>query len=124
MEFKDVKRESHNLDVNSLCQKAASALINWQKSQDDVKNILIEDGLNEEEAHMILATVVPALQSQKRKEAINNLIIGIIISVAGFLLIWWTSSLHSRAKWVIWAFLLFGLRYIYKGIKLFQYKIK
>ncbi len=120
MEVKEVKRKSGNLDINSLCQKAASALINWQKSCDDVKNILIEDGLNEKEAQKILSIVVPALESQKSKEAINSLIIGIVILIIGFLLIWWTSSLHSRAKWVLWAFLLFGFHYIYKGIKLSQ----
>lgn len=111
-------------DINTLCKTAASALINWQKSQEEVKEILINKGLNEEEARQILTIVVPTLVSQKKKEAINNIIIGVVVSLIGVLLLWWTSPLRSRAKWVLWALLLLGLRYVHNGIKLYLYKIK
>jgi len=112
---------SYRNKKQELYKKAVGAFVNWKKSKEQVVEILCKEGIERTEAVDIVNSIIPALNASKRKEAINNIVLGMIITVLGIALLYWTLDLKSRAKWVLWAVLLLGLKYIYGGIKLMRY---
>jgi hypothetical protein len=112
---------SYRNKKQELYKKAVGAFVNWKKSKEQVVEILCKEGIERTEAVDIVNSIIPALNASKRKEAINNIVLGMIITIMGIALLYWTLDLKSRAKWVLWAVLLLGLKYIYGGIKLMRY---
>ena len=112
---------SYRNKKQELYKKAVGAFVNWKKSKEQVVEILCKEGIERTEAVDIVNSIIPALNASKRKEAINNIVLGMIITILGIALLYWTLDLKSRAKWVLWAVLLLGLKYIYGGIKLMRY---
>lgn len=122
--FSNEKRiKDFNLN-EELYKKIVAAFVNWNKSKEEVVDILCKDGIEREKASELVGKIVPILNASKKKEALNNLMFGIIVAVLGIILLYWTVDLRSRAKWVLWAALFLGLNYVYKGVKLIKHHFK
>ena len=113
------EKQIKDLNLNEeLYKKFVAAFVNWNKSKEEVVNILCKDGIEREKASELVGEIIPILNASKKKEAINYLMLGIIVVMLGIILLYWTADLRSRAKWVLWVVLFLGLNYVYKGVKL------
>lgn len=113
------EKQIKDLNLNEeLYKKIVAAFVNWNKSKEEVVNILCKDGIEREKASELVGEIIPILNASKKKEAINYLMLGIIVVILGIILLYWTADLRSRAKWVLWVVLFLGLNYVYKGVKL------
>ena len=113
------EKQIKDLNLNEeLYKKIVAAFVNWNKSKEEVVNILCKDGIEREKASELVGEIIPILNASKKKEAINYLMLGIIVVILGIILLYWTADVRSRAKWVLWVVLFLGLNYVYKGVKL------
>ncbi len=94
--------------VNQIYAYANNLLINEKKNSEDVKNILIEQGVDIESASIVVENLLLE-QSQKKKNANNNMMYGALWCIGGII------ATVADIGAVFWGAIVFGGIQFMKG---------
>lgn len=104
--------------VNQIYSFARNLLINEKKNVEEVKDILMEQGVDQEDASIVVENLMQE-QSQKRKNANNNMLYGSLWCTGGII------ATVADIGAVFWGAIVFGGIQFMKGaseIEIFKNK--
>lgn len=105
--MENTEREQQE-QVNQIYSYARNLLINEKKNVEEVKDILIGQGVDQEGAFIVVENLIQE-QSQKRKNANNNMLYGAIWCIGGII------ATVADIGAIFWGAILFGGIQFMKG---------
>ena len=114
--------ENQETDINEVAQQiyayATNLMINQKKSPGEAKRILMDQGLNQEQASVVINNLSKQIKQAKQSKANKNMLYGALWCVGGTVV---TAATYSAAsgggKYVIaWGAIIFGAAQFIKGL--------
>ena len=95
--------------VNQIYEYAANLLFEEKKSSDEVKNILIQEGVNKENATIVVETLETQAKEAKKERANKDMLYGALWCIGG------TVATISEVGYIFWGAIVFGAIQFIRG---------
>jgi hypothetical protein len=105
--------ESQNEDQNAvdqIYQYAANLIINEKKSYQETKKALLEYGIDEESASIVISNLEKQINKAKQERANKDMLYGALWCIGGII------ATASGIGFVFWGAILFGGIQFFKGL--------
>lgn len=111
------KQVQMQYSYNQMYEYAASLLVDSNKTPEETKKIIIEKGLDEESASMMVANLVQQITEAKRKQANKDMLVGGLWCVGGLVVTIATMAAASGGGTyvVAWGAIIFGAIQFIRG---------
>jgi hypothetical protein len=96
--------------VNKIYDHAADLLVNGKKSESEVRQVLIDKGLDHEAAKVIVQNLSSQIFSAKKERANKDMLYGALWCVGGIVLT------VADVGFIFWGAILFGGIQFFKGV--------
>jgi len=96
--------------INQIYTYAANLMINEKKSADETKSILIDQGLKEESASIIVKNLQEQIREAKKKRANKDMLYGALWCIGG------TVATIADFGYIFWGAIVFGGIQFLKGL--------
>ena len=96
--------------VNQIYEDAVSLMIKEKKSVDETKEILVERGLSEEYASIVVNNLVKKIKEENKEKAYNDMVAGALWCVGG------TVATVADFGFIFWGAIVFGGIQFFRGV--------
>jgi len=103
---KDNKQEA----VNQIYDYAANLLVNENKSATETKNALIDQGLDEESATIVVSNLEQQIKDAKKERANKDMLYGALWCIGGIV------ATVADIGYIFWGAIVFGGYQFFKGL--------
>lgn len=96
--------------VNEIYNYAAELMVNHKKGPEQTKGILVEQGLDEESAAVVVANVEDQIRAAKKERANKDMLYGALWCAGG------TIATLADIGFIFWGAIVFGGIQFFKGL--------
>ena len=116
----DVNNEEKEMQefVNGIYRYAAELMFERKKSKHETKKILVEKGLREEDADVVIANLQAEAKQAKREAGSKNMLYGALWCIGGTVvtLVTYSSASEGDSYIVAWGAIIFGAIQFLRGL--------
>jgi hypothetical protein len=104
-----IENEEQNA-VNQIYEYAANLMVNEKKSALETQNALLEQGLDEETASIVVSNLEQEIEKAKKERANKDMLYGALWCVGGFI------ATAADTGYIFWGAIVFGAIQFFKGL--------
>jgi len=104
-----IENEEQNA-VNQIYEYAANLMVNEKKSALETQNALLEQGLDEETASIVVSNLEQEIEKAKKERANKDILYGALWCVGGFI------EKAADTGYIFWGAIVFGAIQFFKGL--------
>jgi hypothetical protein len=104
------QKDEYPQTANQVYEYVVNMIINGKKNSFEIKNALIDRGLNEEDAIAIIASIEQQIEDAKRGQSNKDMLYGALWCIGG------TVATLADVGYIFWGAIVFGAIQFFKGV--------